>query len=135
MCNISEQLADDSSMTIVEETIDNPVFNHGVTFSQFNDYVRDQDQYNSFRLTSLDQFLNLGVMIYRFELLELNHPLEVLKSFFLYLKDIGLDFWGDKLFYHHNLGPKPNEQVDWHTMHGNIHQLPDEIRNYLFKET
>ena len=74
-------------------------------------------------------------MIYCFELLELNHPLEVLKPFFLYLKDIRLDFWGDKLFYHHNLGLKPNKQADWHTTHGNIHQLPDEIRNYLFEET
>ena len=127
MCNISEQLADDSSMTIIKEMIDNPVFNYGVIFSQFDAYICDQDQYNSFYLTCLDQFLNLGVMIYRFELLELNHPPEVLKSFFLYLKEIRLDFWGDKLFYHHNLGPKPNEQADWHTTHRNIHQLPDEI--------
>ena len=135
MCNTSEQHTDDSSMTIVEETTDNPVFNHGVTFSQFNEYIRNQDQYNEFRLTCLDQFLNLGVMIYRYEFLELNHPPEMLKAFFLYLKDLGLDFWADKLFYHHNLGPKPNEQADWHTTYGKINQLPDEIRNYLFEET
>ena len=135
MCNTSKQLADDSSMTIIEETIDNPIFNHGVTFSQFNDYVYNQDQYNSFHLTCLDQFLNLGVMIYCFKLLELNHPPEALKPFFLYLKNIGLDFWGDKLLYYHNLGPKPNERADWHTTDRNIHQLPDEIRSYLFEET